>query len=139
MSADDEEGAEIPSLACTETEKLLALEGKTVRVTGKVARTGKSNAGNQFLNFEASEFVAVTFSSDVSKFTEGDPADLFDGKHVAITGPIKIYKGIPEIVLSKPSMIELVDAADLVVPEPEPEPVQDLDDIREELKRRSED
>lgn len=114
------EEPEIPAVASSETAKLLSLEGKTVKVTGKIASAGKSKSGNQFLNFAGSEFVAVTFSSDVTKFPGGEPADVFDGKTVAITGPIKVYKGIPEIILGKPSMIKVIDASELVVPEPKP-------------------
>ena len=119
---------EIPVVASAETEKLAALEGATVRVTGFVERAAKSSAGNQFLNFSGSEFTTVTFSSDVPKFGERAPADTYGRKTVAVTGPIKIYKGKPEIVLNHPSQIEIIDPSQAAVPEakpespPEPEP-----------------
>ena len=112
----------IPALASSESEKLHALEGETVRVTGLVEATRISQSGHQFLDFAESDFMTVTFRSDLDEFGEALPADTYKGQTVAVTGPIKIYKGIPEIILNKPSLIEIIPASEAVVPPPPPEP-----------------
>ncbi len=120
-SAEDASRPEIPVIASVETEKLAGLEGQTVKVTGYVENTGKSGAGNQFLNFSGSEFNTVTFNSDVPKFGDTAPADTYRQKTVAVTGPIKIYKGKPEIVLNHPDQIEIIDPSEAAIPEEKPE------------------
>ncbi len=112
----------IPAVASSETEKLHSLEGETVRVTGLVKAARTSPSGHQFLDFAGSEFMTVTFRSDLDEFGEALPADTYEGKTVAITGPVKIYKGIPEIILNHPSLIEIIPASEAIVPPPPPEP-----------------
>jgi aspartyl/asparaginyl-tRNA synthetase len=91
--------------------------GQTVTVTGKVVvahNTGKVC----FLNFHRNwkrYFTAVIFAADFDKFPER-PEDCYLNKTVEVTGPIKEYKGKPEIVLKDPGQIVIVED----VPTPEP-------------------
>ena len=53
-------------------------------------------------------FTAVVFPSDFHKFPK-PPEKLYLGRKVRVTGRIKEYQGKPEIVVSGPEQIEVVD------------------------------
>jgi hypothetical protein len=113
LSISQETSVETPRVAASDTARLVSLEGKTVRVTGKITETGKSGSGHNFLNFEDSAFVGFTPSADLANFSEGAPADLFKDKIVEITGPIEFYQDKPEIVLKSPDQIKIIDPSKL--------------------------
>jgi DNA/RNA endonuclease YhcR with UshA esterase domain len=96
----------------TDTQALTALEGKTVAVHWKVARTGWSPHGTiLFINFQGvnrSGFSAIVQKADedaVKAF--GDGAVELVGKEVTITGTLKMYRGKPEIDVTKAGQIEV--------------------------------
>lgn len=85
--------------------------GKDIAVNGFVERTNKSRSGNHFLNFRASEFSVICFSSDVKNFSNGGPAKQFEKKQVHVTGKLELYKNKLQIKLRHPSQIKIVGAA----------------------------
>ncbi|MEM7145981.1 MAG: hypothetical protein AAF591_12660 [Verrucomicrobiota bacterium] len=113
LSISQETAVDTPVVAASDTEKLLSLKGQTVKVTGKVTKTGKSGSGHNFLNFENSKFVGFTPSADLTNFPEGHPADTFQDKLVEITGPIELYQDKPEIVIKSPDQIKIIDPSKL--------------------------
>lgn len=50
-------------------------------------------------------FTIVIFGSDLPQF--GNPQQKYSGKKVCVTGTIKIFKDVPEIVAHSPSDIQL--------------------------------
>lgn len=102
-------------IRANETEALEAKEGQEVVVYGKTADSGKSSSGTNFVNFEGSEFYLVTFKSDLGLFPDGEPADLFDGKRLAVTGVVSIYRDKPQIKLTAPDQVRIL-AEDEVFP-----------------------
>ncbi len=86
--------------------------GEEVSVAGRVARTGKSRSGNQFLNFANTEFTVVCLSQDVKKFGSQGPADTYEGKDVVVTGKLELYRGKVQIQLREPSQIKTAEIKD---------------------------
>jgi len=84
--------------------------GKVVTVEGKVVATYNSGKAC-FLNFHRNwkrYFTAVIFASNLNKF-KLPPEDYYNNKMVRVTGLIKEYKGKPEIIITSPSQITIVD------------------------------
>ncbi len=50
-------------------------------------------------------FTALIWGSDRPKF--GAPEDTYRGKSVCVTGKIKKYRGMPEIIASEPDQIRV--------------------------------
>lgn len=110
---------EILYLPATATEELKAKEGQAVTVHGEVGESAKSASGTNFVNFKDAEFFLVTFKSDLHQFPEGEPADVYKGKRLAIEGTVSIYQGKPQIKLTKPEQVTVL-APDAVFPPPRP-------------------
>lgn len=110
---------EILYLPATATEELKAKEGQAVTVHGEVGESAKSASGTNFVNFKDAEFFLVTFKSDLHQFPEGEPADVYKGKRLAIEGTVSIYQGKPQIKLTKPEQVTEI-APDAVFPPPRP-------------------
>ncbi len=101
-------------------EKIRVAEGKVVKVRGLVERTGKSRgSGINFLNFPGGQFTAVVFAKSLKHFPDGEPADLFEGKLVEVSGAVTMYEGKPQIVLERPAQIVVLDP-ETRKPPPEP-------------------
>ena len=81
--------------------------GRQVTVVGRIARTGRSDSGMQFLNFADSELTVVCRREDVSRFRQGEPAELYRGKPVEVTGTVELYRGKLQIRLREPSQIRI--------------------------------
>jgi DNA/RNA endonuclease YhcR with UshA esterase domain len=85
--------------------------GKVVTVEGTVVQVSASGRGTTFVNFGAAfpnqVFNAVVFKSARSQFIK-DPAS-WSGKRVRVTGTVRLYQTKPEIVLSVPGQIEIVE------------------------------
>jgi len=81
--------------------------GKTVTVEGTVDNVHTTPAGNTYIDlgghFPNNTFAAVIFSKDTSKFTN---VTALKGKTVDITGPIKLYKDKPEIILQSADQLK---------------------------------
>jgi hypothetical protein len=104
-------------LAAGDTEALLAKEGQRVIVHGEATGSKKSASGTNFVNFKDATFFLVTFKSDLSQFSEGEPTDLYEGKRLAVEGAVSIYQGKPQIKLTDPKQVTIL-AADAVFPPP---------------------
>lgn len=83
---------------------------KTVRFFVKKSYdSGKAVFLNNKNNFEDPDnFTAVIFESDKNKFPP-QPADIYSGKTIDVTGIIKEYKGRAEIILKDKSQIRIID------------------------------
>ena len=84
--------------------------GKTKLVEGEIIEA--YNSGKVcYLNFHPDNrkyFTLVIFASDFNKFTK-PPEEYYLNKTVRTRGLIKEYKGRPEIVITDPSQIEIVN------------------------------
>jgi len=87
-------------------------ERKTITVCSKVQSTHVTkgakkttyiNFGNPYPN---SSFTIVIFEDDLVNF-KYTPSEFLKDKNVCVTGQVKIYKGKPEIIVSKAGEIEV--------------------------------
>jgi DNA/RNA endonuclease YhcR with UshA esterase domain len=85
--------------------------GEKATVCGTVVSTHyavRTKGSPTFLNldepFPKQVFTILVWGSDRAKF--GDPESKFDNKRVCVTGLIKDYKGVPEIIAEQPNQIE---------------------------------
>jgi endonuclease/exonuclease/phosphatase family metal-dependent hydrolase len=84
--------------------------GQTVFVSGKIVNVGKTERV-AFLNFEDKRppgFVGVVFSDNWSKFP-GDLRDTYKGKIVEIRGLVTTYQDRPQMVITRPEQIKILD------------------------------
>jgi endonuclease YncB( thermonuclease family) len=94
-----------------EPDRVVVVEGVVVRTF--YARTSKGSP--TFLDFHdpyQDWFACVIWEEDREKFLQAfppSPEDYFLQKRVRVTGKINIYQGAPEIILSEPSQILVVD------------------------------
>ncbi|MBC7364043.1 MAG: hypothetical protein H5U07_05820 [Candidatus Aminicenantes bacterium] len=120
-------------------EKIISYEqadkfiNQLVTVEGTIIRT--YNSGRTcFLNFhqDYQRYLSlVIFASDFSKFP-ANPEKFYLNKKVRVRGRVKLYQGRPEIILSSPSQI--------VVLEDKPEPERDSrSEVTEENKEARKD
>ena len=86
--------------------------GEKSTVCGKVVDThlaGRSRGQPTFLNLDERYpkqiFTIVIWGSDRDKF--GNPEVKYANKNVCVTGLIKTYRGVPEIVAEHPGQIEI--------------------------------
>ncbi len=86
----------------------LAHVGQTLTVQGKVSNVHVSPKGTVFINFGQpypnQDFTAVIFASSVAAF--GD-VNRLQGRTLAVTGPISMWKGKPEMILRAPSQLRI--------------------------------
>lgn len=100
----------IPVFDVKQIDDIRAAEGKEIKVRGLIERTGRSKGtGINFLNFTGGEFMAVIFGRSLKNFPKGEPADIFKGKLVEVSGKVAFYKGNPQIVLEEPSRIVVLN------------------------------
>ncbi len=97
-------------LKADDIEVLKQHEGEFVTVIGEVLSTHIARSGKvRFLNLGANwrtAFKCVIFTGDLKDFdTIGEPTEYYSNKKVTVTGIIKIYEGLPEIIVKNPSQI----------------------------------
>lgn len=87
--------------------------GKLATVCGVVASThyaASSRGGPTFLNLDkpypGQIFTIVIWRNDRGKF--GQPEEALRGKDVCVTGRIKEYREVPEIIVQNPTQIKVV-------------------------------
>jgi hypothetical protein len=91
-------------------DSLQYYEGKQVTVCAKVQGVFVSNKSKKttFINFGKPypnhKFVVVIFEKDLVNF-KYDPAIFLKNEIVCITGIVKMYKGLPEIIATKEEQI----------------------------------
>lgn len=80
--------------------------GETATVTGTVDGVHQSGKGNIFLNmggkYPNQAFTAFIPSSSATQFSN---PQQYEGRTVAVSGKISLYKGKPEIIVNSPSQI----------------------------------
>lgn len=103
-------------LEASATESLVAKEGQKVIVYGETENSAKSASGTNFVNFKGAEFFLITFKSDVNQFPEGEPFELFDAKRIAVEGAISIYQDKPQIKLTSPDQVTILEADEVFPP-----------------------
>ncbi|MGA7676274.1 MAG: hypothetical protein WCA78_14660 [Rhizomicrobium sp.] len=86
----------------------LAHVGQTVTVEGVVSEVyNAARTDTTFIDmggaYPNNVFTAVIFSEDASRFSD---VEALDGKTVDVTGVIRLYKGIPEIILKSAGQIK---------------------------------
>ncbi len=87
---------------------LRELVGQEVTLYGTIASTGKSSGGHQFLNFYGNQVAVFCSKDDVAKFREGEPANLYKGKEVEVTGALSQFQGKLQLKLTDPANIRVV-------------------------------
>ena len=101
----------LPAVAATiSPEGAQAHAGETATVCGTVESAHfapRSRGQPTFLDFGRpypnEMFTALIWGSERPKF--GEPERTLQGKRICITGPIRLYRGKPEVILSNPSQI----------------------------------
>jgi DNA/RNA endonuclease YhcR with UshA esterase domain len=82
--------------------------GETAAITGSVDGVHQSGKGNIFLNmggkYPNQAFTAFVPSSSAAQFSN---PQQYEGKTVAVSGKITLYKGKPEIIVNSPSQISV--------------------------------
>jgi DNA/RNA endonuclease YhcR with UshA esterase domain len=80
--------------------------GETATVTGMIDGVHQSGKGNIFLNmggkYPNQAFTAFIPSSNAAQFSN---PQQYEGRTVAVSGKIALYKGKPEIIVNSPSQI----------------------------------
>lgn len=126
VSADDRPAAEKPAetpatkpaepgkvVEVTDLETIKANVGNELNVRGKVSGTYKSRTGSVILiNFEGvnRDFVAAIEKDSIDAVNAGFSGDItaaVEGKTLLITGPIKLYKDKPQVVITKPEQVKI--------------------------------
>lgn len=86
--------------------------GERATVCGQVVSThyaARTKGGPTFLNLDEPYprqiFTILIWGSDRAKF--GDPESKYGNKKVCVTGLIKDYRGVPEVVAEQPGQIEI--------------------------------
>ncbi len=100
-----EEG--LPLIDWTDAEKFV---GKRVIVQGKIAATGRSKSIT-FLNFDnGRSFTAIVRQGNYDKFPKA-PDVMYGNRIVQIRGTISTYRNKPQIEVSSPDQVTIVEKA----------------------------
>ena len=91
-------------------------DGESVTIEGPVAGTmyaDTSNGDPTFLNVgtdypDPGRFTVVIWGEDRGAFS-GAPEDLYAGQTIRVTGTVDSYEGVPQIAISSPDYIEIVE------------------------------
>ena len=80
--------------------------GENATITDKVDGVHQSGKGNIFLNM-GGKYPNQTFTAFIPAKSAGQFSDYqkYDGKTVAVSGKIRLYRGKPEIAVTSPSQI----------------------------------
>jgi len=85
--------------------------GEQVVVDRTVASVHTSKKGHTFINFGApyprQDFTAVVFASSASAFRDVALSTL-TGRHVRVTGIVRLYEGKPEIILDSRAQLNVL-------------------------------
>jgi len=109
----------------TEKDAIAKLAGSPATVTGTVSRTNWYNDEILFINFKGTErgdFTVIARQNNrdaLDKAFNGDIAKAIDGKTISVTGKIIMYRGHPEIEITKPDQLTILpDSKDQPATEP---------------------
>lgn len=102
-------------IAADNLDEIKKHEGAFVVIKGTVVNSYMPKSGKVvFLNFSQdyrNSFTAVIFASDFKNFksVNVNPATYYNGKTVKVEGIIKMYRGKPEIIVTTPKQIKILD------------------------------
>ena len=95
--------AQTPTYTAVEAAKHV---GETATITDKVDGVHQSSKGNIFLNmggkYPNQAFTAFIPSASAAQFPN---PQQYEGRTVAVSGKVTLYKGKPEIIVNSPSQI----------------------------------
>jgi endonuclease/exonuclease/phosphatase family metal-dependent hydrolase len=95
--------------------------GKTALVYGKVI--GVPTVGNiTFINFDEQRpvrFAGVIFEDNLANFPK-PPAEMYNGQIVRIRGTVSVYRDQPQIVVTSPEQVEILDELPGATDAPQP-------------------
>lgn len=98
-------------------EEARSVVGQTAFVCGKVI--GVPTVGKiTFINFDAQRpvrFAGVIFDDKLTNFPK-PPSEMYNGKIVKISGTVSVFKDQPQIVVTSPAQVEVLDAMPTFVP-----------------------
>lgn len=98
-------------------EEARSVVGQMAFVCGKVI--GVPKVGKiTFVNFDAQRpvrFAGVIFDDKLTNFPK-PPSEMYNGKIVKISGTVSLFKDQPQIVVTSPAQIEVLDAMPTLVP-----------------------
>ncbi len=98
-------------------EEARSVVGQMAFVCGKVI--GVPTVGTiTFVNFDAQRpvrFAGVIFDDKLTNFPK-PPSEMYNGKIVKISGTVSLFKDQPQIVVTSPAQIEVLDAMPTLVP-----------------------
>lgn len=98
-------------------EEARSVIGQTAFVCGKVI--GVPTVGKiTFINFDAQRpvrFAGVIFDDKLTNFPK-PPSEMYNGKIVKISGTVSLFKDQPQIVVTSPAQVEVLDAMPTLVP-----------------------
>lgn len=102
------------SLQASDDEGIRALIGQNATIHGRVARIGQTKDGGiTFINFEGNsrdEFVAIVRDEHLPKISSavgGELSRVLPGRAVRITGRLELFRGTPQIALTRPEQLKL--------------------------------
>ena len=93
-----------------QVDSAINYEGKLVTTCTKVFGAkvfDNVNLLNLGAKYPNSPLTIAILQKDISNFPS-PPDVLYNGKNICVTGTIEIYKGKPEIKISKPTQIEIL-------------------------------
>jgi endonuclease/exonuclease/phosphatase family metal-dependent hydrolase len=104
-------------------EEARQVVGKTAFVSGQVLNV--STAGRiTFINFDPqrpTRFVAVIFEENLGNFPK-PPKEMYAGKLVRVRGPVALFRDQPQIAVTSPEQIEILDKLPGTTDAPQPIP-----------------
>ena len=111
--------------AVKDTDGLKIATGKEATVFGEISRISPSPSGSlTFVNFKGlqrGDFSVIIKKENkdvIDKAFDGDLTKALKGKSVEITGVILDYQGHPEIEVTKPGQIKIVETAATAASQP---------------------
>jgi DNA/RNA endonuclease YhcR with UshA esterase domain len=114
--AEDEKPAEKAVIQASDKAAIEANKDQNVTVEGVVSESAWSGTGKvmniRFEDARESGFVAVIFEKSRSAFDavyDGDTAKALLGARIHVTGKIGTYRDKPQIILSKPAQLKIVE------------------------------
>lgn len=98
------------ALPAADLKTAAGLAGKERTFRGRVNRLFKSKSGSvSILNFAADyrkAIVAVVYRKDHARFP---PLDKLVGRDILVRGKISLYEGRPQVVLTDPGQVSLIE------------------------------
>jgi DNA/RNA endonuclease YhcR with UshA esterase domain len=102
------------ALNARDTAGLIAAVGKPVVVKGRVAKVGKTNTNSiYFINFDGvprGGFVGIVKQDHYEAITTalgGELKAMLEGKTIAVSGSVALFKEGPQVVITSPDQIRL--------------------------------